>query len=280
MKERALYFIGGAVVGCICLSMLQPSPIQNESPSAIAYDPSLDLKIVELKKENQILNAKIQALESAPPTAIGTQNDNQVASQSLDYTDETPQISEPTVPSQKIQDEAVISAIANQTVLPTSRHIATQLNLDDASRDALQQLLQQKATQDYLAWNASAAEPLQAQEQIAAKLDNNTQEYIHALHSILTSEQIENYTRIEQQQAEIQLEQKQLSLRQALVGIDLDDFQQQEVARLSKALYSKNKVELGSMGSPYGMDNIQVNNDVLSEIKSLFTEAQLKKLNM
>ncbi|MDK2595569.1 hypothetical protein [Pseudoalteromonas obscura] len=280
MKERALYFIGGAVVGCICVSLLQPSPIQSESPSAINYDPSLDSQIVELIKENQSLNSKIQALESASPTAVRTQIDTQLPSQSLDYIDETPQISEPTVPSPKIQDEAVISAIANQTVLPASRHIATQLNLDNSSEEALQQLLQQKATQDYLAWNAGAGESHLTQEQIATKLNNNTQEYLHALHTILTPEQLDNYARIEQQQTEIKLEQKQLSLRQSLVGLDLDDFQQQEVARLSTALYSTNKVELGNMGSPYGMDNIEINKDVLSEIKSLFTEEQLKKLNM
>ncbi|RXF05596.1 hypothetical protein [Pseudoalteromonas sp. PS5] len=291
MKEKVLFFICGLVVGYVALSIsgtqFGHNPAETATHSEMNND-STNSQLDQLLNENANLKAQINTLKSQVHTLlksdaldVGTSsstatvqhiNDKEEASAANPFDNSQQQ--------NQTNQKDIFNAIANHSVLPVSRNLSHQLALDESVSTQLEQLLQEKAQKDYLAWQGASEGEQLPKAQVNAQLTENAHEYTEALQELLSEEQLNKYIEFEHQQAKIAMEQRQRTLQQTLGSVELDDFQKQEVTRLSKELYSLGEIGVGNVGSPYGTNYISINYEKLNELKDLFTEEQRAKLGM
>ncbi|TQF67894.1 hypothetical protein [Pseudoalteromonas luteoviolacea] len=175
--------------------------------------------------------------------------------------------------------EEELKAIDLHQIVPAIMRLEAQLDLDTDTKNTLQSLLRDKAERDYSAWHESqVGSENRSEARLQDLLENSNQQFKHAVENILSEEQLLAYSEMERQHSEVLVQQKLMHLENALKSLNLEEYQQEEISRLAKGLYQSDKINLGVIGSPYGIGNISMNTDKLEEIKSVLTEAQLQSL--
>lgn len=175
------------------------------------------------------------------------------------------------------------------SVLPAVSQLSGILSLESGQQDTLNKLLQAKTTADLQNWHELqqlARQPQGDAEQLNAdyqqKAQQSAQLYNEELKKVLSPQQYQNYLRYERSQAELRIQQQVQQLNNQLNKIDqLDEFQRQEIARLSSAVFAAAEEILpGTSASPYAPSPIKTNNDALEQLRSVFSESQLKQAGL
>lgn len=175
------------------------------------------------------------------------------------------------------------------SVLPAVSQLGGMLSLESEQQNKLSELLQAKTKADLQNWyelEQLARQPQDDAEQLNAdylqKAQQNGQLYNEELKKILSPQQYQNYLRYEHSQAQVRVQQQMQQLSTRLNKIDqLDEFQRQEIARLSSAVFSVAEDILpGTSASPYAPSPIRTNNEALEQLRSVFSEHQLKQAGL
>ncbi|MBE0366406.1 hypothetical protein [Pseudoalteromonas aurantia] len=174
------------------------------------------------------------------------------------------------------------------SVKPTVFSLSHQLNLEPLQQSKLEELLKEKAQADFEAWQLfsksatfNADDTEYYQQRYEEQMVNNSSEYQNALKNTLSVDQLEQYQRYEQKQAELIVMQKRSMLINTLKRVGLSDYQKEDVKRLSAEAYALPKqIKLGMAGSPYANLQARIDFDKLNQIKALFTDEQLKSINL
>ncbi len=175
------------------------------------------------------------------------------------------------------------------SVLPAVSQLGGMLSLEPEQQNKLSELLQAKTKADLQSWyelEQLARQPQSDAEQLNAdyqqKAQQSAQLYNEELKKVLSPQQYQNYLRYERSQAELRIQQQVQQLNNQLNKIDqLDEFQRQEIARLSSAVFAAAEEILpGTSASPYAPSPIKTNNDVLEQLRSVFSESQLKEAGL
>lgn len=174
-------------------------------------------------------------------------------------------------------------------VLPAVSQLGSMLGLETEQQNKLSELLQAKTKADLQSWHELqqlARQPQGDAEQLNAdylqKAQQSGQLYNEELKKILSPQQYQNYLRYERSQAQVRIQQQvqQLSTRLNKIG-QLDEFQRQEIARLSPAIFSAAEEILpGTSVSPYAPSPIRTNHEALEQLRSVFSESQLKQAGL
>lgn len=175
------------------------------------------------------------------------------------------------------------------SVLPAVSQLGSILSLEPGQQDKIGELLQAKTNADLQSWHAlqklsgeQSPNPEQLNADYQQKAQQSAQRYNEELKKLLSPEQYQNYVRFERSQAEVRIQQQaqQLSAQLNKIG-QLDEFQRQEISRLSAAVFSAaDDILPGTSVSPYAPSPIRTNNDALEQLRSVFSESQLKEAGL
>ncbi|OCQ21280.1 hypothetical protein A7985_11685 [Pseudoalteromonas luteoviolacea] len=255
-----------------------PQPKLNNIPAM----GQLAAQLEQLEQDNENLQAQLD--NATQKIAQTRSNAAQIARQD---TKELPEI-ETLEPVYEVSQSPApvtyaqtVKAIEMYQVLPVAKRLESQLNLDENTASKLQTLLLEKAQRDYQVWlnnqPDASQQPVDTQR-LTELFNENSHNYAQSVREILTDEQLATYVRTERQQAEVLAQQKLMHLQDSLTKVNLDEYQQQEISRLANQLYHTDNINIGSMGSPYGVGSISINSEKLEAIKSVLTEEQLQSL--
>ncbi|MBQ4811532.1 hypothetical protein J8M20_09295 [Pseudoalteromonas luteoviolacea] len=280
MKNTVMAFLLGGLSGYIITVMTTdgPQPKLNNIPAM----GQLAAQLEQLEQDNENLQAQLD--NATQKIAQTRSNAAQIARQD---TKELPEI-ETLEPVYEVSQSPApvtyaqtVKAIEMYQVLPVAKRLESQLNLDENTASKLQTLLLEKAQRDYQVWlnnQPDASQQPVDMQRLTELFNENSHNYAQSVREILTDEQLATYVRTERQQAEVLAQQKLMHLQDSLTKVNLDEYQQQEISRLANQLYHTDNINIGSMGSPYGVGSISINSEKLEAIKSVLTEEQLQSL--
>ncbi|MBD1584300.1 hypothetical protein [Pseudoalteromonas sp. S16_S37] len=272
-------FISGFVAAYVWLGNVPQEQKANtvvdsqQAPSSV-----LSARIAELEQANLNLREQVAVLEL--PVASGDLSQSQPA-ESFEQTDILNE--QQAVPVAEIKNNLQVFSVQ-----PVMFSLTNQLQLDESQNDALEQLLTTKAQADFDAWQTfyehAQSEPDNRdyyQQHYMDAVRQNSAQYQRSLENKLTAEQLEQYNQYERAQATLSVQQKLSMLNNSLSSLNLNDFQKQEIKRLSAHVYSvSDAIELGTSGSPYASPGVNTDFEKLAQIRALFSEEQQRKLNL
>ncbi|NOU51248.1 hypothetical protein HG263_11990 [Pseudoalteromonas sp. JBTF-M23] len=273
-----MVFISGFVVAYVWLGN---APQEHKTNSAVhtldASSSALSARIAELEETN--LNLREQVAVLALPVAS-----NDVAPQPVNSVAKTETSNDQlVVPVAEIKNNLHVFSVQ-----PVLFSLSNQLQLDESQNNELEQLLTTKAQADFDAWQTfnehAEAEPDNRdyyQQLYMDAIAQNSAQYQRSLENKLTAQQLTQYKQYERAQAKLNVQQKLSMLNNSLTSLNLNDFQKQEIKRLSAQVYSvADAIALGTSGSPYANTGVNTDFEKLAQIRALFSEEQQRKLNL